>query len=245
MAGLALPRFRWLILGAIAAGSWVVYQDMKAPRPPQKVGHMRAERTQAPAPRPQKPVVGKREAAGPNHATQSAERPVPPAPVGAKPAAAAKVVRDKGGQDKDRQDGGAPQSTALALPRTVERPPPKPQRIVTSSISKQDAAQTRAAPQASPPKHSFVQTRTRVQLRAQARPDAAIIATLEPRTVMREMARSGDWRLVMGDGRKGWIRSEQIASPTFLPRRPKLPLAKVGQARTQAKTGTQAKLATR
>jgi hypothetical protein len=237
MAGLALPRFRWLILGAIAAGSWVVYQDMKAPRPPQKVGHMRAERTQAPAPRPQKPVVAKREAAGPKAATQSAERPVPPAPVGAKPASTAKAGPDK----------SAPRRTALALPKTVQRPPPKPQQIVTSSINKQNASatQARAAPTASPPKHSFVQTRTRVQLRAQARPDAAVIGTLEPRTVMRELARSGDWRLVMGDGRKGWIRSEQIASPTFLPRRPKLPLAEVKQAKAGKHTGTQAKLTTR
>ncbi len=198
---------------------------------------MRAERTQPSAARPQKPVVAKREAAGPNHAVQSAERPVPPAPVGTKTAVGAE------------QDKSAPNRTALALPKTVQRPPPKPQQIVTSSINKQStsasATQARAAPAASPPKHSFVQTRTKVQLRAQARPDAAVIGTLEPRTMMRELARSGDWRLVMGDGRKGWIRSEQIASPTFLPRRPKLPLAEAKQEKAGKQTGAQAKLTTR
>jgi hypothetical protein len=53
---------------------------------------------------------------------------------------------------------------------------------------------------------------------------------------MRELARSGEWRLVMGDGRKGWVRADYLAKPTFLPRRPKLPVALDKQA---AKTAAQ------
>ncbi len=34
---LALPKFRWLVIGAIAAGVWVVREDMKGPRPPERV----------------------------------------------------------------------------------------------------------------------------------------------------------------------------------------------------------------
>ena len=48
---------------------------------------------------------------------------------------------------------------------------------------------------------------------------------------MRELARSGEWRLVMGDGRKGWVRADYLAKPPFPPRRPKLPVADVKQAR--------------
>jgi hypothetical protein len=117
----------------------------------------------------------------------------------------------------------AVEQTALMLPKTVERPPAKPQNIVTGSITRPD-------------KPTFVQTKAKVFMRAQAKADAPIIATLAPRTVMRELARSGEWRLVMGDGRKGWVRADYLAKPTFLPRRPKLPVALDKQA---AKTAAQ------
>ena len=134
---LALPKLRWLVIGAIAAGVWVVREDMKGPRPPERV------------------------------------------------------------------------------------PPAKPQKIVTGSVTRPD-------------KPTFVQTKAKVFVRAQARPDAPIVATLGPRTVLRELARSGHWRLVMGDGRKGWVRADYLAKPTFLPRRPKLPVATIKQAKTAA-----------
>lgn len=217
MAGLALPKFRWLIFGAMAAGAWVVYQDMKVPRPPAKV-----QQTRSTAPAPKKPVASRHEEAKPRIALHNAERPVPPAPVGAKPA--------------QKAENTTQQRTALALPKAVERPPVKPQQIVTSSIGKKPAenrpvSTSKAGATGKPAKHIFVQTRTKVQMHAQARRDAAVIATLEPRTVMRELARSGDWRLVMGDGRKGWIHSRSLAQPTFLPRRPKLPVTDVRQAK--------------
>ena len=95
------------------------------------------------------------------------------------------------------------EKTALVLPRTVDRPPAKPQKIVTGSISRPD-------------KPTFVQTKSKVFMRAQAKADAPIIATLRPRTVMRELARSGEWRLVMGDGRKGWVRADYLAKSPVL-----------------------------
>lgn len=209
---LALPKFRWLILGAIAAGVWVVHEDMKKPRPPERVP-TRFERSAEARPRPSKPVAATTKAERPpaaKPAAKAAERPVPPKPVAGKPVPQ-KTVAQK-----------TAQKTALALPKSVDRPPGKPQKIVTGSISRPD-------------KPTFVQTKSKVNLRAQAKADAPIIATLEPRTVMRELARSGDWRLVMGDGRKGWVRNDYLAKPTFLPRRPKLPVAEVSQAKAPAK----------
>ena len=138
------------------------------------------------------------------------ERPVPPKPVTRNPTPQKAVVERTG-----------PRKTVLLLPKSVDRPPAKPQKIVTGSVTRPD-------------KPTFVQTKAKVFVRAQARPDAPIIATLGPRTVMRELARLGDWRLVMGDGRKGWVRADYLAKPTFLPRRPKLPVAEIKQAKVPA-----------
>ena len=211
---LALPKFRWLVIGAIAAGVWVVREDMKGPRPPERVPPAKTERSAEAKPRPPKRVAAKPAAARPAAKT-AAERPVPPNPVAGTPAS------QKAAVEKTVSQKPATRKTALLLPKSVDRPPAKPQKIVTGSITRPD-------------KPTFVQTRAKVFVRAQARPDAPIIATLGPRTVMRELARSGHWRLVMGDGRKGWVRADYLAKPTFLPRRPKLPVAAIEQAKTAA-----------
>lgn len=38
MAGLKLPKLRWLLAGGLAAGIWVVTNDANMPRPPERVG---------------------------------------------------------------------------------------------------------------------------------------------------------------------------------------------------------------
>lgn len=209
---LALPKLRWLVIGAIAAGIWVVREDMNGPRPPERVQPAKTERSAEAKPQPPKRVSVKPEADKPS-ATVAVDRPVPPKPVAGNPAAQKAVVERTGSR-----------KTTLLLPKSVDRPPAKPQKIVTGSITRPD-------------KPTFVQTRAKVFVRAQAKPDAPIIATLGPRTVMRELARSGDWRLVMGDGRKGWVRADYLAKPSFLPRRPKLPVAAIKQAKTAAAKG--------
>ena len=211
---LALPKLRWLVIGAIAAGVWVVREDMKGPRPPERVPPAKTERSAEAKPRPPKRVAAKPAAARPAAKT-AAERPVPPNPVAGTPAS------QKAAVEKTVSQMPAIRKTALLLPKSVDRPPAKPQKIVTGSVTRPD-------------KPTFVQTKAKVFVRAQARPDAPIIATLGPRTVMRELARSGDWRLVMGDGRKGWVRADYLAKPTFLPRRPKLPVTAIKQAKVPA-----------
>ena len=205
---LALPKLRWLVIGAIAAGVWVVREDMKGPRPPERVPPAKTERSAEAKPRPPKRVAAKPDAKP--SAKAVGERPVPPKPVTRNPTPQKEVVERTG-----------PQKMVLLLPKSVDRPPAKPQKIVTGSVTRPD-------------KPTFVQTKAKVFVRAQARPDAPIIATLGPRTVMRELARLGDWRLVMGDGRKGWVRADYLAKPTFLPRRPKLPVAEIKQAKVPA-----------
>lgn len=212
---LALPKLRWLVIGAIAAGVWVLREDSSGPRPPERVPTW-IERVVLPKPQPSKPAAASAKADKPvaKPAAKTAEdRPVPPKPITGKPAPQKAIA--------EKTSKAVSEKTALFLPKTVDRPPSKPQKIVTGSISRPD-------------KPTFVQTTAKVHLRSQANPDSPIIATLEPRTMMRELARSGDWRLVMGDGRKGWVRTDYLASPKFLPRRPKLPLVEAGQARAAA-----------
>lgn len=200
---LGLPKFRWLLIGAVAAGAWVVYDDAKNPRPPERVGAQKTQTQKTPAqrsaetePRPQQTLAVTPEKKPEPARTVAVAKPVPPKPVSGKT---------------------DPQKTALALPKTIDRPPPKPEKIAKGSI-----------PQAGKP--VFVQTTTKVRLRAQARTDAEVIATLESRVAMREVARSGAWRLVVGDGRKGWVHADYLQPATFLTRRPKLPVADVTQA---------------
>lgn len=216
---LALPKLRWLLIGAVAAGVWVVREDMKGPRPPENV-RPKAERSAEAKPRPPRQVAAKPETPKPPAlkaaiSRNPTERPVPPKPVAAKPAQT-RPAQTRPAQTKPAQK----QATALALPRTVERPPLKPGQETTGSVSRPD-------------KPTFVQTRARVRLRAQARTDAAVIATLEPRTVMREVTRSGNWRLLVGGGRKGWVRADYLTAATFLSQRPKLPVADVRGTATE------------
>src|SRR5690606_36168026 len=167
------------------------------------------------------PVAAKKTPDRPTTNGKSAEKPVPPRPLGGKPA-----------PDAPRPPETIATRSALSLPATVERPPVKPQKIrpqkiTTGSVERPAASAEPAARQRKP---TYVQTTAKVRLRAQARTDADVIATLEPRTVMRELARSGKWRLLMGEGRKGWVHADYLDSATYLARRPKLPVAEVSQA---------------
>ena len=209
---LALPKFRWLVIGAIAAGVWVVREDMSGPRPPERIPPAKSERSAQTKPRPPKPLASKPSQPKQAGVKTAQAKPVPPKPVAPKPV----VTKPVSGEPAIENDSPRPAQSR------ADRPPAKPQKIVTGSISRPD-------------KPTFVQTKAKVYMRAQAKADAPIIATLGPRTVMRELARSGEWRLVMGDGRKGWVRADYLAKPTFLPRRPKLPVREVKQAKPSEK----------
>jgi hypothetical protein len=174
MAGLALPKFRWLLAGALAAGVWVVREDIKAPRPPERVPPVRS--------------------------------------------ASAAPAKTSNRQVLDR--------TALNLPKAVGRPPMRPQNIVTGSIE-------------TPVKLRLVQTTTKVRVRAQAQATAPVVAMLEAGQTVRELARSGKWRLVMAQGRKGWVHADYLAPLGDSQRRPKLPV--LGPATKQAKASANGK----
>ena len=142
MAGLALPKLRWLLAGGLAAGVWVVAQEKDIARPPERV-----------------PVTKSR----------------------------------------------------ISLPGTVERPPPRPQNMVTGSIAKPDAPR-------------LLRTTAAVNLRAKADIGAEIIQTLGPGQPVRELARYGKWRLVMVGNEKGWVHGDYLGPSAQSLRRPALPV---------------------
>ncbi len=141
MAGLALPKLRWLLMGALAAGGWVVWQDGKVPRPPARV-----------------PVSQQR----------------------------------------------------LTLPRTLVRPPARPQNIVTGSIPRPDMR--------------LLQATSRVNVRARADLGSPVVATLEIGQIVKELSRSEPWRLVVADDVKGWVHHAYLKDPTRRQLRPLMPV---------------------
>lgn len=102
------------------------------------------------------------------------------------------------------------------LPQVSFAPPPRPSQIITGSIGKPDLK---------------LKASTRVRLRAQARADAAVIDTLEPGSGVREIARSGKWRLVSAAGRRGWVRADYL---TLAPEPAPRPKAAVGKIAAKA-----------
>ena len=165
MAGLALPKLRWLLAGGLATGIWVVSQEKDVPRPPERVPVLKS-------------VVA------------------------------------------------APSRPAITLPRRVERPPPRPEKIVTGSISK-------------PYRPRILRTTTAVNLRQRADVGSAVLMTLAGGSRVREIARSGKWRLVTIDGSKGWVHANYLDASHGKPRRPKLPV--LGSSTKPAKPAVEKK----
>jgi len=154
MRGPALPSFKLLIAGALAAGIWAVRNDIQAPRPPEPV-------------KARQPVE-----------SATARRPV-----------------------------------EAVLPAAAIRPPRRPPQGVTGSVRK--------------PVLSARQYRTsaRVRLRGRAGAAAPVLSVLEAGVPVRELARSGQWRLVAADGRKGWVHADYLAAAAPRPPRPRAAVA--------------------
>lgn len=69
MAKSSLPKFRWLFAGALAAGIWVVVDDMHAPRPPARISGHKAVAPKA------RPAAERQAAARPTAAKPDDDKP--------------------------------------------------------------------------------------------------------------------------------------------------------------------------
>jgi hypothetical protein len=98
------------------------------------------------------------------------------------------------------------------LPATAVRPPKRPSRDVTGSIARPAV-----------PLRNY-RTSARVRLRGQAGTRAPVISVLEAGLPVRELARSGKWRLVSAAGRKGWVHGDYLKAAAPPQLRPKAPV---------------------
>lgn len=120
-----------------------------------------------------------------------------------------------------RQDAQTPRppervgaaSTSVELPKTVPRPPRRPQPTTTSSIVRPKR-----------PVGGALTTLSRVRMRAEASLSAAVLTTLEAGQTVRVLARSGKWRQVSASGKSGWVHNDYLGKEK--PPRPRLPVAK-------------------
>ena len=117
-----------------------------------------------------------------------------------------------------KSSNAEPRKAAPAsLPKTVARPPSKPSRIVTGSIT--------AAP--GKPETRQLRTSTRVRVRGKADAGAPVLFMLEGGELVTEVVRTGKWRLVSAGRRKGWVHGDYLVAEEPLPPRPKRPVDKV------------------
>jgi uncharacterized protein YgiM (DUF1202 family) len=115
---------------------------------------------------------------------------------------------------------------ALTLPKTVSRPPARPEKIVTGSIAK-------------PTRDHFLRAKSTVNVRARPGLGSPIVARLSTGGVVRELAKSGQWRLVVASDLKGWVHGAYLQDAARQTPRPRVPV--LGRSEKQASAATQHK----
>jgi len=110
---------------------------------------------------------------------------------------------------------------SLALPKSVARPPARPEKIVTGSIARPD-------------KVRLLQAVSTVNMRARAEIGAPIVTRLGAGQTVRDLAHAGEWRLVMAGDKKGWVHGAYLRKPVQTAVRPPLPVpGKAATTKTQ------------
>lgn len=233
MSGFALPKLRWLVLGALAAGAWAMTQEV-----PTKT--RLDDRPARVAPRPKHDTAP--------HKEEAIARPK--ANVTPRPDTA--VLRPKADIESAKQAKAAPKPTAapqpsIALTKATPRPgsegsPRKPPaEIATASISRAptpiprpkaaapDTPAKRATPNATDDAArnlNVLYTSTAVSLRKRPNVAAPVIHSLKQGESVRIFVRDGKWTLVSASGRKGWLQDDALRPADPTAPRPKRVLAK-------------------
>ena len=191
MAGLGLPKLRWLVIGAVVAGIWALRQEPIDPGKRHAVSRplelLSEKLTDFSDKIMQKDKVSWRDAgSGKRHSAQVS--------------------------------AGRRQPAELA-PRNSPRP--DAQRATESAASRPSKAIARSmAPSDKPAAEQFYTT-SRVRLRTEAGVGASTVAMLEQGQAVTILGASGKWRWVSTAGRKGWVHGDYIGLPAFHGPRPK------------------------
>lgn len=220
MTGFALPKMRWLLLGALAAGGWAMTQEAPSKfkfddRPARSASRPKAEvapRKEATVARP-KPVQTAKpgvEVVRPKVdvepvKTAKAQQPKPAA-TAPKPVGATKAT-----PRPDSASGPRKPAADLAT-ASISRPPTPLPRPATSA--KTDAPkETAAKVQNNAPLLNVLYTSTTVYLRKRPSVTAPVIYSLKQGEMVRVFARDGKWALVSTPAGKGWLHDEMLLRP--------------------------------
>ena len=221
MSGFALPKMRWLLLGALAAGGWAMTQEAPSKfkfdeRPARSASRPKAEvapRKEATVARPKPAQTAKPgvEVVRPKvdvEATKTAKAQQPkPAVTIPKPVAATKAT--------PRQDSASgPRKPAADLATaSISRPPtplPRPAAATGNTALKETAPKPQSH---SAPSLNVLYTSTTVYLRKRPNVTAPVIYSLKQGEMVRVFARDGKWALVSTPAGKGWLHDEMLLRP--------------------------------
>ena len=231
MSGFALPKLRWLVLGALAAGGWAMTQELPSKarledRPSRSASRPKAEtapRTEAAvtrpkvnvAPRPQAQVVRPKVDIEPNKLAASSK---PKADFAQQKIALA---------TRPKVDSAPRKPPEVIATGSITRPPtplprPKPATKQTSAKSENDSAAAL----------NVLYTSTSVYLRKRPDVSAPVTSSLKQGESVRVFARDGKWTLVSASGRKGWVHGDMLRPADPAAPRPKQTLARPAKAGT-------------
>ncbi|MBB6466711.1 hypothetical protein HNQ96_002576 [Aminobacter lissarensis] len=231
MSGFALPKLRWLVLGALAAGGWAMTQDLPSKmrfdeRPAKAANKPKTETAarKAPditrpkvnvAPRPQAEVARPKANVEPR---KMAAAPKPKADVASKKVVAAAPVA------KER----APSRPAAEIETaSITRPPtplPRPKSTAKQATAKSASIGATTL--------NVLYTSTSVYLRQRPSVSAPVTSSLKQGESVRVFARDGKWTLVSASGRKGWVHGDLLRPADPSAPRPKQTLGHAADSAT-------------
>lgn len=243
MGGFALPKLRWLVLGALAAGGWAMTQDLPSKARIDDRPARAASRPRNPATPPREGValrpkanVGSQsdtEIVRPKADVSRREAKNPPKTSQQKLASAQGSKVERSGTKPGARQQTPPSESALRPPADIKTgsisraPTPAPRPRTTSTVAAKSVAakpKTEAAPQL-----NVLYTSTTVYLRRRPNMSAPVTSSLKQGESVRVFARDGKWTLVSASGRKGWVHGENLRPADPGAPRPKQQLAQPGK----------------
>ncbi|MBT1154457.1 SH3 domain-containing protein [Aminobacter anthyllidis] len=220
MSGFALPKLRWLVLGALAAGGWAMTQDLPSKarfddRPARTANKPKTEtaaRKDAAvtrpkvnvAPRPQVDVARPKADIEPRKLATAAKPKTDVSPP--KVAVATPAARERA----PRKPAAEIETASIARPPT---PLPRPKSIIGEAATKSGNSSAASL--------NVLYTSTSVYLRQRPSVSAPVTSSLKQGESVRVFARDGKWTLVSASGRKGWVHGDLLRPADPAAPRPK------------------------
>ncbi|ODT22171.1 MAG: hypothetical protein ABS35_15565 [Kaistia sp. SCN 65-12] len=240
MSGFALPKLRWLVLGALAAGGWAMTQEPPSKlrfldRPEQSTARPKpdqasrkesaarpktdvARRQDTEIARPKTDIAPRKDnATNRPKAELTASRPA--ARTSAEPTPPRPVPMRTTAESRPNQPvAGAEVASASQAPIPAPRPTP--------------AAKTASAKPEAPaaPGRETLYTRSSASMHQRATLAAPVLLRLKQGESVQVFARDGKWALVMAAGRRGWVHVDNLRSADPDAPRPQQPLVQPAKA---------------